>query len=162
MEDSKDNKKVSVNALKIRIGADIINLMQASLREYVAAYNTLVSLQRTEDSTIRSKEDSDSIIVDNAAETLAAFELQSREFKYTQIDFEEYIKCLKEDIDRKAKKIEQEIEEYQYSENELNELDNEILKQILEEKGLKYDAENFAREQAIFDILESQGEFDNE
>ena len=82
--------------------------MQASLREYVAAYNTLVSLQRTEDSMVQSEGNLDSTvvnIVDNAAETLAAFELQSQEFKNTQANFEEYMDRLKEDIDHKAEKF---------------------------------------------------------
>ncbi|MDR1023687.1 MAG: hypothetical protein LBL94_10515 [Prevotellaceae bacterium] len=88
--------------------SEIINLMQASLREYVAAYNTLVSLQRTEDSMVQSGGDLNSTVVDvvdNAAETLAAFELQSNEFKSTQANFEEYMERLKEDIDLKAEKF---------------------------------------------------------
>lgn len=88
--------------------ADIINLMQESLREYVAAYNTLVSLQRTEDSMVQSNGELDSTVVDvvdNAAETLAAFELQSQEFQKTQSSFEDYVERLKEDIDLKAEKF---------------------------------------------------------
>lgn len=88
--------------------ADIINLMQESLREYVAAYNTLVSLQRTEDSMVQSNGALDSTVVDvvdNAEETLAAFELQSQEFQKTQNNFEEYIERLKEDIDLKAERF---------------------------------------------------------
>ncbi|MDR1380982.1 MAG: hypothetical protein LBJ47_05820, partial [Tannerella sp.] len=282
--------------------SDIINLMQESLREYVAAYNTLVSLQRTEDSMVQSKGNLDSTVVDvvdNAAETLAAFELQSQEFKNTQSNFEEYMERLKDDIEQKADKfghieyydaklrdgysnemavaadeihdlddrrkplalvnplfaktsellpspnvenitfehialnlpiiaknalenlkdgepeeetepstdlhadesqnpmamaneeeiteqvrndgesvVEEEIEkaedesqdgnmenedgDYRFSEEELNDLDDETLRQILDELGLGYDAGNFEREQAIFDILDNQGEFDNE
>lgn len=88
--------------------ADIINLMQESLREYVAAYNTLISLQRTEDNMVSSNGQLDATIVDvadNAAESLAAFELQSAEFKKTQDDFEDYMERLKEDIDIKAEKF---------------------------------------------------------
>ncbi len=88
--------------------ADIINLMQESLREYVAAYNTLISLQRTEDSMVQSNGELDSTVVDvvdNTAETLAAFELQSQEFQKTQANFEEYMERLKEDIDQKAEKF---------------------------------------------------------
>jgi hypothetical protein len=87
--------------------ADIVNLMQGSLREYVAAYNTLISLQRTEDSMVQSKSLESTVVdvVDNAAETLAAFELQSSEFKNTQTNFEEYMERLKEDIDLKAEKF---------------------------------------------------------
>lgn len=88
--------------------ADIINLMQESLREYVAAYNTLISLQKTEDSMVQSNGELDSTVVnvvDNTADTLAAFELQSQEFQKTQSDFEEYMERLKEDIDLKAEKF---------------------------------------------------------
>lgn len=88
--------------------ADIINLMQESLREYVAAYNTLVSLQRTEDSMVQSNGALESTVVDvvdNAAETLAAFEMQSQEFQKTQSDFEEYMERLKDDIDLKAERF---------------------------------------------------------
>ena len=88
--------------------ADIINLMQESLREYVAAYNTLISLQRTEDSMVQSNGALDSTVVDvvdNTAETLAAFELQSQEFQKTQTNFEEYMERLKDDIDLKAERF---------------------------------------------------------
>ena len=88
--------------------ADVINLMQESLREYVAAYNTLVSLQKTEDSMVQSGGSLDATvveIVDNSAETLAAFELQSQEFQRVQSDFENYMERLKDDIDLKADKF---------------------------------------------------------
>lgn len=88
--------------------ADIINLMQESLREYVAAYNTLVSFQKTEDSMVMSQGSLDSTVVDvvdNSAETLAAFELQSKEFQNLQASFEEYMERLKEDIDVKAERF---------------------------------------------------------
>jgi hypothetical protein len=88
--------------------ADIINLMQASLREYVAAYNTLVSLQKTEDSMVLSGGSLDSTVVnvtDNSAETLLAFEMQSKEFQTIQANFEEYMERLKEDIDLKAERF---------------------------------------------------------
>ena len=87
--------------------ADVINLMQASLREYVAAYNTLISLQKTEDSMVQSGSLDATVVEvnDNSAETLAAFELQSREFQRVQSDFETYMERLKEDIDLKAEKF---------------------------------------------------------
>jgi hypothetical protein len=88
--------------------ADIINLMQESLREYVAAYNTLVSFQKTEDSMVLSQGSLDSAVVnvvDNSAETLAAFELQSKEFQNVQANFEDYMERLKDDIDLKAEKF---------------------------------------------------------
>lgn len=89
-------------------GADIINLMQESLREYVAAYNTLISLRKTEDSMAQSGENLDATVVntvDNTEESIAAFELQSQEFQKVQQEFEEYMDRLKEDIDRRAEEF---------------------------------------------------------
>jgi len=88
--------------------SDIINLMQESLREYVAAYNTLISLQKTEDSMVSSGGSLDSTVVnvtDNAVESLLAFEMQSKDFQNVKIDFEEYMERLKEDIDSKAERF---------------------------------------------------------
>ena len=88
--------------------ADIINLMQESLREYVAAYNTLVSLEKTMGSMKNSGGDLASAevkVVDNSVDTISAFELQSQQFQKAQNDFEEYMERLKEDIDRKAEKF---------------------------------------------------------
>lgn len=88
--------------------ADLINLIRASLRDYVAAYNTLNSLKKTEDSMQQSGGSLESTVVtagDNSAEVFAAFELQSKEFQNVQIDFENYMERLKEDIDVKAEKF---------------------------------------------------------
>jgi hypothetical protein len=87
--------------------SDIINLMQESLREYVAAYNTMVSLQKTEDSMKNSGSLDSTVVsaIDNSAESLAAFEMQSKEFQKVQTDFEEYMERLKEDIDLKAERF---------------------------------------------------------
>ena len=89
--------------------ADLINLMRASLRDYVAAYNTMASLKKTEDSMQQSGGSLESTVVsanDNSAEVFAAFELQSKEFQNVQLDFENYMERLKEDIDLKAEKFE--------------------------------------------------------
>lgn len=89
--------------------ADIINLMQGSLREYVASYNTLDSLKKTEESMSSSSGSLDSTVVNvskNISEdTILAFELESKEFQKIQTDFEEYMERLKEDIDLKAEKF---------------------------------------------------------
>jgi hypothetical protein len=88
--------------------ADVINLMHESLREYVAAYNTLISLQKTEDSMVLSGGSLDAAVVDvadNTAETLLAFEMQSKEFQNVQANFEEYMERLKDDIDLKAERF---------------------------------------------------------
>jgi len=88
--------------------ADLINLMQASLRDYIAAYNTLASLKKTEESMEQSQGSLDATVVavtDNSAEVLAAFEMQSKEFQNVQADFEAYMERLKEDIDLKAERF---------------------------------------------------------
>lgn len=88
--------------------ADIINLMQGTLTEYVSAYNNLLALQRTESQMQNSDGNLDSTVVnatDNSADSLAAFELQSQEFQKCQNEFEEYIERLKEDIDLKAERF---------------------------------------------------------
>jgi len=89
--------------------ADLINLMRASLREYIAGYNTMASLKKTEDSMQHSGGSLDSTVVaanDNSAEVFAAFEIQSKEFQNVQMDFENYMERLKEDIETKADKFE--------------------------------------------------------
>lgn len=85
--------------------ADLINLMQQTLTEYVSAFNNLMALQRTEAQMAAGGGDLDAMMVnsvDNTADTLAAFEIQSQEFQKCQSDFEDYINRLKEDIDLKA------------------------------------------------------------
>jgi hypothetical protein len=89
--------------------ADLINLMRASLRDYVTAYNTMVSLKKTEESMAASGGSLDATVVatqNNSAEVFAAFELQSKEFQNVQLEFENYMERLKEDIDTKAEKFE--------------------------------------------------------
>ncbi|MDE6272579.1 MAG: hypothetical protein K2M31_06190, partial [Muribaculaceae bacterium] len=88
--------------------ADLINLMQSTLTEYVSAFNNLLALQRTETQMEESGGNLDSTVVgtvDNTADTLAAFELQSQEFQKVQAEFEDYIERLKEDIDLKAERF---------------------------------------------------------
>lgn len=88
--------------------SDIINLMQGTLTEYVSAYNNLLALQRTENQMQDSGGSLDATVVntvDNSADTLAAFEVQSQEFQKCQNDFEEYIERLKEDIELKAERF---------------------------------------------------------
>ena len=83
--------------------SDIINLMQESLRNYVAAFNTLASLQKTEDSMRVGGENLENTVVEtvtNTEESLAAFQLQSQEFERVQLEFEEYMERLQEEIGR--------------------------------------------------------------
>ncbi len=88
--------------------SDIINLMQESLRNYVAAYNTLSSLQRTEESMQIGGDNLEETVVEavtNTDESLAAFEVQSQEFQRVQLEFEEYMERLQEDINRRAEEF---------------------------------------------------------
>lgn len=88
--------------------ADLINLMQATLTEYVSAYNNLLALKRTETQMNESDGNLGATVVEtvnNTDETVAAFELQSQEFQKVQTDFEDYIERLKEDIDLKASRF---------------------------------------------------------
>jgi hypothetical protein len=89
--------------------ADLINLMRGSLREYIAGYNTMAALRKTEDSMQHSGGSLESTVVsveDNSAEVFAAFETQSKQFQAVQQDFESFMERLKDDIDAKAQKFE--------------------------------------------------------
>ncbi len=87
--------------------ADLINLMQESLREYVAAFNTLASLQKTQDSMNKTQDLAAGVVAveDNTAESLLAFETQAKQFEQVQNDFEDYMDRLKEDIDNRAEEF---------------------------------------------------------
>jgi hypothetical protein len=87
--------------------ADLINLMQESLREYVAAFNTLASLQKTQDSMNSTRSLEAGVVSNegNTEETLLAFETQAKQFEQVQNDFEEYMDRLKEDIDARAEEF---------------------------------------------------------
>lgn len=89
-------------------GADIINNMQQTLSEYIEAFNTLAQLQKTLDSMEQEGATLDSTVVekqDNAAEALAAYEMQAQEFKQVQDDFNDYMDRLQEDIQQKAERF---------------------------------------------------------
>ena len=89
--------------------ADLVNLMRASLRDYIAAANTLNSLKKTEESMENSGGSLDATVVSKESksiEVVAAFELQSKEFQDVQMDFENFMEQLKEEIDYKAEKFE--------------------------------------------------------
>ncbi|HEY4193968.1 MAG TPA: hypothetical protein VGM63_00415 [Mucilaginibacter sp.] len=89
--------------------ADLVNLMRASLRDYIAGYNTMASLKKTEDSMQQSDGSLDATVVkveDNSTELIAAFSDQSSQFQAVQKDFEDYMDRLKEDIDFRAEKFE--------------------------------------------------------
>lgn len=108
--------------------SDLINLMRTTMGEYVASYNTMISLQKTEETMKQSNGSLDSTIVEakgNSVEVFAAFEMQSKEFQKVQNEFENYIELLKEDIDLKAEKFEH-IDYYEASLRDGNSKDTAI------------------------------------
>lgn len=88
-------------------GDDLINLMRSSLTDFIANYNTLQALERTEQQMAGSMNTSNAIVaaVDNAAETLTTYEVQRKEFESVQDDFNAYMDRLKDEIDRRAEKF---------------------------------------------------------
>lgn len=88
--------------------ADLISLMQESIRAYVAAYSKVASLDKTLNSMMVQENDAGTMKVDaedSSAEAIATFEMQSAQFQKIQSDFEDYIDRIKEDIDRKAEQF---------------------------------------------------------
>jgi hypothetical protein len=86
---------------------DIVNQMRATFTEYVAAYNQLISFEKTEKnmSSSGSLEASSVTAEINGAEMVSAYELKSQEFLRVQEEFGAYMGRLKEDIDRRAEKF---------------------------------------------------------
>ena len=73
-----------------------------------SAYNTLVSLQKTEANMAKCEGQLDCTLVesnDNVAETATAFAAQSQQFKQAQTQFEEYMDRLQDDIHEKGEKF---------------------------------------------------------
>jgi hypothetical protein len=87
-------------------GDDLINLMRSSLTDFIANYNTLQALEKTENQMAGSV-DASGIVkpVENAGETLTTYEAQRKEFEAVQDDFNAYMDRLKEEIDRRAEKF---------------------------------------------------------
>jgi hypothetical protein len=73
----------------------------------VAAFNTLASLQKTQDSMNSTRSLEAGVVSNegNTEETLLAFETQAKQFEKVQNDFEEYMDRLKEDIDARAEEF---------------------------------------------------------
>jgi len=95
---------------------DLINIMRSTLSEYIASYNAMVSLEKTEQE-MESSATLDAGVVkknNNEVEVLAAFDLKSKDFQNIQNDFMGYMERLKEDIDVRAAKYEH-IEYYDAS-----------------------------------------------
>jgi hypothetical protein len=100
---------------------DLINIMRSTLSEYIASYNAMVALKKTEDNLANNSTIDASLVKteENEAEVFAAFEAKSKDFKMIQEDFMQYMDRLKEDIDRRAEKFEY-IEYYDASLRDTN------------------------------------------
>jgi len=88
--------------------SNLQNIMTESFRKFTAAYNTLESLKKTEQNMSMGDVDLDATIVknkDNVAETMLGFEMQAKQFKDIQEDFENYMERLKEDIELKKEEF---------------------------------------------------------
>jgi len=86
---------------------DLVNQMRSTFSEYIAAHNALSALENTERSMSSSGSLQDAIThtSQDGAETLASYELKSREFQAAQEEFSSYMEQLKEDIERRAEKF---------------------------------------------------------
>ena len=90
-------------------GSDLMNLMQASLTEFTAAFNQYKAFEETQKAMAASgsgdlsaaqvKADGSSV------ESVAVYEAKSGEFRKIQNDFNDYADRLKEEIDRKAEEF---------------------------------------------------------
>jgi hypothetical protein len=88
--------------------SDLRNIMTESFRKFTAAYNTLESLKKTEQAMSSSGADLNTTIVknkDNVAETMVGFEMQAKQFREIQEDFDSYMERLKEDIEIKKEEF---------------------------------------------------------
>jgi hypothetical protein len=87
--------------------SDLINLMRSTFTEFIASYNSMTALEKTNESMSKSGSLKDAVTTENTdlTETTASFEMKSRDFQAVQNDFVEYMERLKEDIDHRASKF---------------------------------------------------------
>ncbi len=87
--------------------ADLINLMRSSFTEFMANYNTLQSLERTETQMTKSGSLADTTVkaVDDTSTLMAMYEAKRKDFRAVQEEFNAYMERLKEDINRRAEKF---------------------------------------------------------
>lgn len=100
---------------------DLINIMRSTLSDYIASYNAMIALKKTEDNLQKNTSIDASLVNSEGseAEVFAAFEAKSKDFKGIQEDFMNYMDRLKEDIDKRAEKFEY-IEYYDASLRDTN------------------------------------------
>jgi hypothetical protein len=86
--------------------ADLINMMRSTFTEFVSNYNAMSALEKTNSAMVSGGSAAATGTLDgDATETLAAYDVKSREFQAVQEDFADYMERLKEDIDARASKF---------------------------------------------------------
>ncbi len=86
---------------------DLINQMRSSFTEFIASYNALSALEKTEKSMASSGSLGDTTVQSDTdfSEVVASYEMKAREYQTVQEEFASYMERLKEDIDRRAVKF---------------------------------------------------------
>ena len=87
--------------------ADLINLMRSTFTEFLASYNTLLAMEKTEQQMEAGGRLSDTSVklIENGVEVVSAYEMQRRQYQAVQEEFSNYMDRLKEDIERRAEKF---------------------------------------------------------
>jgi hypothetical protein len=85
---------------------DLINGMRSTFSEFVSSYNSMNALEKTDKTMAASGSLKDAVTGrgGDEAESIASYELKSREFQKAQDEFSDYMERLKEDIERRAAK----------------------------------------------------------
>lgn len=91
---------------------DLLNIMRSNMTKFLASQTTLESLESMKRTMRHQLATGEAATLDATGEkdkmgqTLAAFEVQSQQFRKAQDDFDDYMERLKEDIDDKAESFE--------------------------------------------------------
>jgi hypothetical protein len=91
---------------------DLLNIMRSNMTKFLASQATIESIAQIKDSMRQQmtagekNEQIENKSEDADGKTLAAFEVQSQQFRKAQEDFDEYMERLKGDIDERAQNFE--------------------------------------------------------
>ena len=91
---------------------DLLNIMRSNMTKFLASQTTIQSMSEIKETMRRQMEAGEAAeqledkTQDSGGKTLAAFEVQSQQFRKSQEDFDEYMDRLKDDIDERARNFE--------------------------------------------------------
>lgn len=92
---------------------DLLNIMRSNMTKFLASQTTIQSMAEIKDTMRRQMEAGEAATEiedktqnEKQGKTLAAFEVQSQQFRKSQEDFDEYMDRLKDDIDERARQFE--------------------------------------------------------